>query len=474
MKRFACFLFITLFISAPALAEPKHRIFGSNHTSAVTSLHHLANVLGIEVSRNHVKNILIQTAKGDRTPNSIILINTAREIGLELLEQNLNYTHLQLLETPAIVSLKKRFDDENPSANAITLGNFIVVEEATEKWVRIFGTPRHATYGTGTVIPRDRFLELWTGQTLKPLYVLPTEARQLLADIMTGTETYEARLKSGVLEFSITLSQATDEPLPTDAVTYTENGHQYEETGYWYITYKFDGERRFYDVKARHKMTFHGQSLEGWQETHHQFRILRSILYIWEKVGTEWIKYRPQKVSARYFKPHFDPHWWSWPLWNLRLTDLFRFFKPTDVQQVNVENSAHYLLTGRRSGPVNSDIEIWLDPQKDYRPTRVLMHNRSILGAAPVEVPGEPPKPIPLETEHTLTRHTYQIEKFEPDIWFPKTVTREVSFSTTDENQQSLPTHRKTVMQVHRAVFNIPISEKDLGRISDMAKPINK
>ena len=474
MKRLAGYLLIALFISAPVLAEPRHRFFGSNHTSAVTSLHHLATVLGIEVSWEHVKNILIQEAKGVRSPNSIILMNTAKEMGLELLEQNLNYTHLQLLETPAIVPLKKPFDDESLPANAVTLGYFIVVEEATEKWVRIFGTPQNATQGAATVISRARFLELWNGQALKPLYVLPSEARQLLADIITGTEAYKSKLKSGVIEFSITLSQATDNPLPTDAVSYMENGHQYEETGYWHITYKFDGDRRFYDVKARHKMSFHGQSLGNWQETHHQYRLLRSILHLWEKVGTEWKKYRPQKVSPRFLKPHFNPHWWSWPLWNLRVIDLFRFFKPVDVQQITVENSRHYLFTGRRTGPVDSDIEIWLDPEKDYRPTRVLTHNRSILGVAPDEVSGEPSKPIPLETVYTLTRYTYQIEQFEPDIWFPKTVTREVSFSTTDENQHPLPTLRKTVMQVHRAVFNIPIAEEDLGRISDMAKPLNK
>lgn len=466
MKRFACFLLIA-FISASAFAEPQNQIFGSNQTSGVTSLHHLANILGIEVSREYVKNTLIQTAKGDRTPNSIILINTAREFGLELLEQNLNYTHLQLLETPAIVPLKQAFDEDKPNANAIILGYFIVVEEATEKWVRIFGTPQNATHGAATVIPRDRFLELWNGQTLKPLYVLPAEARQLLAHIMTSTEAYKAKLKSGVIEFSITLSQATDKPLSADAVAYMEDGHHYEETGYWHITYKFDGDRRLYDVKARHKMSFHGHSLENWQETHHQYRLLRRILHIWEHTGTEWKKYPPQKVSTHLLKPHFNPHWWSWPLWNLRLTDLFRFFKPVDVQQVNVENSAHYLLTGRRSGPADSDIEIWLDPQKDYRPTRVLLHNRSILGVAPDDTSGERLKPIPLETEYTLTRHTYQIEKFAPDIWFPKTVIREVSFSTTDENQQPLPTLRKTVMQVHRAVFNTPIEEKELGITSD-------
>lgn len=255
--------------------------------------------------------------------------------------------------------------------------------------------------------------------------------------------------------------------IDADAVTYMENGHQYEETGYWHITYQFDGEHRLYDVKARHKMTFHGQSLEGWQDTHRQYRLLRGILHLWEKVGTEWKKYPPQQVSPRFLKPHFNPHWWGWPLWNLRLIDLFRFFKPVDVQQVNVDNSPHYLLVGRRTGPVDSDIEIWLNPQKAYRPTRVLMHNRSILGVAPDETPGEKPKPIPLETEYTLTRYTYQIEKFEPDIWFPKTVTRDVSFSTTDENQQPLPILRKTVMHVHRAVFNVPISEKDLGTTSN-------
>ena len=114
-----------------------------------------------------------------------------------------------------------------------------------------------------------------------------------------------------------------------------------------------------------------------------------------------------------------------------------------DVQQVRVDNSPHYLLTGRRSGAVDSDIEIWLDPQKDYRPTRVQVHNRSILGVAPDEAPGEPPKPIPLETEYTLTRYTYHLEKFAPDIWFPKSVTREVSFSTTDEGQRPPPTSEK-------------------------------
>ena len=187
------------------------------------------------------------------------------------------------------------------------------------------------------------------------------------------------------------------------------------------------------------------------------------------EVDHKWKKYLPQRVSARLLKPHFNPQWWSWPLWNLRLTDLFRFFKPIDVQQVNVDNSPYYLFTGHRTRAATSVLEVWLDPQKDYLPTRVLLHDRNILGVAPAETPDEQSRPIPLETEYTLTRYTYQIEKFEPDIWFPKTVTREVSFSTTDENQQPLPILRKAVMQVHRAEFNIPLAEEDMGRVSDTA-----
>ena len=468
MKSFACSLLITLLILAPAFAV------NDSLTSGAASLHHFANTLGFEVSLEQVENILTQKVREDRGLDSLTFINAAKEIGLELLEQNPNYVHLQLFETPMIATCKAAFDDENPRIPGVTPArHFIVLEEVTEKWVRIYGVSQNSAHGAATVIPRNRFVELWTGQIFKPLYVLTPAATELLAHLKTETAAYKAKLKSGVIEFSITLSQAIEEPLPAAAVTYVEDGHLYEETGYWHITYRFDGTRQFYDIKARHKMEFHGHSLKGWRETHHQYRILHRILHFWEKIGTEWKKHAPQKMSAR-FKPHFNPHWWSWPLWNLRLTTLFRFFKPIDIQQVNLENSAHYLLTGHKTGPANSDIEVWLDSQKDYRPTRVLLHDRSVVGTAPIETADGQSNPIPLETEYTLTRYTYHLEKFAPDIWFPKIVTREVSFTTIDENQKPLPTLRRAIMRVHRAVFNIPIAEKELGGPLDMAKPRNK
>lgn len=454
MKRLACLLLIASFIPFSAFAADTKLVSGA------ASLHRLANILGVDVSLAHVENTVKQKAEGDPIFDSLTLIGAAKTIGLDLLEQNANYTQLQVSETPVIACFKTAFDDETAMpANSTVVTHFVVVEEASEKWVRIFGASHRSLRPAATIVPRERFLELWTGQTLTPLYALAPEAIQLLAHIRTGTDAYKAKLKSGEIEFSMTLSQATKEPLPKDAVMYVENGHRYEMTGHWYIIYRFDGERQFYDVKARKKMEFHGRSLQDWQETHHRYQIDGRILLFLENTGTEWKQHLPQRVLSYPLEPHFNPHWWSWPLWNLKLTDLFRFFKPVDVKQVNVEGSHHYLLTGHRTKrDSNSVIEIWLDPQKDYRPTRVLTHQRSTQKA-----PDGQGKPAVSGTAYNLTRHTYRLAQFEPDIWFPKTVIREVSFDSTDENQNPPPTFRKIVMQVHRATFNIPIPEKDLG-----------
>ena len=54
--------------------------------------------------------------------------------------------------------------------------------------------------------------------------------------------------------------------------------------------------------------------------------------------------------------------------------------------------------------------------------------------------------------------HTaYQIEQFEQGLWFPKTATYSLGYDPV--TQQGF---RKITMQVHKAVFNIPIDEKAL------------
>lgn len=471
MKRLAYTLFIALLIFSPVFAAD------DKLTSGAASLYHLANILGIEVSRERVENIVVERAQGPYVVNFVI-IDTASRIGIELQERDLNYDQLQALETPAIACLKTTLDDENDSeADTTVIADFIVVESATEKSVRVFGAPRKSSQAAATFISRDHFLEHWTGQVLTLRPALSAEATQLLKDIITGTAAYNAKFKSGEVEFSITLSERIRQEknflerlfgwgrnllMPSEK---EEEEIQYEDHGYWHITYRFDGDRHFYDVKMRKKMELNGAPLPNWKEIHHQYRMLGETLHFRANTDTAWKRHPPTPSST--FEAQFDPPWWSWPPWGFELEKLIRIFKPINVQQVNVEGVQHNFLTLQRTDPdVTRTFEIWLDPQKAYRSTRILTHRKSIIKVVEARPDGKL-IPLPPEGEYRLTSYTYQLAQFEPDIWFPKTVIMENSYVVGDEDKQPPPVHRRTTMQVHRAVFNIPISEKELGIIPD-------
>ena len=471
MKRFACALLIGLFILSSAFA------MGQKITSATVSLYHLARILEIEVSLKHVENIVVQRAQGPYVAKFVI-VDAASRIGIELQERSLTYEALQALETPVIAYLKTALDDENPSeADTTAIEDFIVVESATEESVRAFGVPRKSSQVTR--IDRDRFLEYWTGQVLMLRPPLSAEATELLENIKTGTAAYNAKLKSGEVEFSITLNQRIRQQEKNFFERFfaakEKEEVQYEEQGFWYITYRFDGDRHFYDIKMRKKRELNGKPLRDWHGMHSQYRMDSKTLYFREKPDTEWQQQFPHKeiplgdkeIPSDVFEPEFNPRWWSWPPWGFELEKLIRIFKPISVQQVNVEGVPHAFLTLQRTDfDSTRTTEIWLDPQKAYRPTRILAHRRSLPEVFIRRRDGEL-RPLPREESHDLTAYTHQLAQFEPDIWFPKTVTVENLSVGGDEDKQPAPAYRKTIMQVHRAVFDIPISEKALGITSD-------
>lgn len=475
MKRFACSFLIGLFILSSAFA------MGQKITSGTVSLYHLARILEIEVSLKHVENIVAQRAQGPYVAKFVI-VDVASRIGIELQERSLTYEALQALETPVIAYLKASFDDENPSETDTTaIEDFIVVESATEESVRVFGMPQKSSQAT--FIDRDRFLEYWTGQVLTRRPPLSAEATQLLEDIKAGTAAYNAKLKSGEVEFSITLNQRIRQQeknffehflgwvMPSEE----KEEVRYEEQGFWYITYRFDGDRHFYDIKMRKKRELNGKPLRDWHGMHFQYRMDGKTLYFREKPDTEWQQQSRHKMGPPWgkeipsdvFEAEFNPRWWSWPPWGFKLANLIRTFKPISVQQVNVEGVPHAFLTLQRTDFDSiRTTEIWLDPQKAYRPTRILAHDLSLPEVFIRSRDGEL-RPRPREESHDLTTYTHQFAQFEPNIWFPKTVTVESLSGGGDEDKQPAPAHRKTIMQVHRAVFNIPILEKALGLTSD-------
>ncbi|MYA68479.1 hypothetical protein F4Y19_00005, partial [Candidatus Poribacteria bacterium] len=458
MKLFVCSLFITLLILSQAFAAE------DKITSGAASLYHLASLWGLEVSVEQVENIVVERAQGPYVVKFVI-IDAASRIGIELQERDLNYEQLQALETPVIACLKTAFDDEGPSeVDAIAVDDFVVVESATEESVRVFGMPGKSSQAT--FITRARFLKYWTGAVLTSRPPLPAESAQLLEDIISGTTAYNAKFKSGEVEFSITRS----EPIRQEKnflerfLTWgrkllrrqekEQEEIQYEEQGYWYITYRFDGDRHFYDVKMRKKGELNGKDLRNWHEMHLQYRTDGRVLYFREKPDTEWQqqarhKARPwgQDIPSDVFEEQFNPRWWSWPPWGFKLEKLIRIFKPINVQEVNVDGTLYVLLTLQRTDfdSIRTH-EIWLDPQKAYQSTRILAHRRSVPQVFE-QRPGGKLIPLPREKVHRLTRYTYQLAQFEPNIWFPKTVPMENLSIVGDEDKQPAPVYRRTTMQ---------------------------
>ena len=133
--------------------------------SDVTSLYHLANILGVEASQWRIE-ATFKKANQYRVADFAGIINAAKEIGLELQEHRLSYEQLLAFKTPVIAHLRTTFDDKNASEFEATNGHFIVVEYTNKKWVRLFDTPSKFLYQAATVVSRDRFLDLWTGRVL--------------------------------------------------------------------------------------------------------------------------------------------------------------------------------------------------------------------------------------------------------------------------------------------------------------------
>ena len=160
MKALVISLLIVLLVLPLAFAAE------DKQTSDVTSLYHLANILGVQVSLEQVENRLIEKTEKHRVADFANLIDAAKEIGLELQEHNLNYEQLREFKTPVIAYLKTTFEDENPANVDPATGHFVVVEYTNKKWVRLFDTPSRLLYQAATVVSRDRFLDRWTGRVL--------------------------------------------------------------------------------------------------------------------------------------------------------------------------------------------------------------------------------------------------------------------------------------------------------------------
>lgn len=356
----------------------------------------------------------------------------------------------------------------------------------------------------------------------------PQETR-LLEQLKTEVTAYNTKIKSGEIEFSVTVSQIAPQETKPLFVELLEGVRDnlipekekdgdvlptYKETGHWYITYRFNGETEFFDVKARAKRDMNGgiivtQTENGglrhdiWQETHHQFlRHRKQTLYIRE--GTKWRPYDkwqqvlPVWIPTNVFDKCFNPYWWH-------LGDeepLDRFIhrdKIISVKWVENDGDPYFYLQLYHTQAENVDAsvgsatthEIWMHPQTRVYPKRILIANRRAQLQPELEIVEKffsiaEAEPVPGKYYYFETIRfqslTSEIAEYEPGIFFPKTVTEE---SYGEDNVSEIFPNRpnseypviireallpewfrkeykkapglKRVMNVHRAVFNIPM-----------------
>lgn len=156
----------TLLIALLMILPPAFAAAETKQTSDVTSLYHLANILGIQISLARIEDTLTEKSEGHRVAGFAVLIDAAKEIRLELQERHLNYEELRKFKTPVIAQLRTTFEDKDPTNVDPIAGHFIVVEYTNKKWVRFFDTPNRFLYQAAIVVSRDRFLDRWTGHVL--------------------------------------------------------------------------------------------------------------------------------------------------------------------------------------------------------------------------------------------------------------------------------------------------------------------
>ncbi len=271
---------------------------------------------------------------------------------------------------------------------------------------------------------------------------LSKESAQLLEQIKKGVVEYNKKLKSGRVVFTLTLSEHLKD--------HQQNAKK-EEFGTWHIVYTFEGARHFYDVRIHKKMEFDGTLLPNWKEERYQFQIDNKKMLIREAQQTGWIQL-PQPTDESIFKPEFNPRRWGWNPDVFSFEFLIKFYNPIKVERVEANDAQLYLITLQRVDNEKSSRtrQLWIDPQKGYRPIRSVQISKMLSHTTLVSLDGTRERRLPPEVAVSHGNTTYQIEQFEPGIWFPKTAIF------------TIQGFRKTTMQVQKAVFNIPIDEKDL------------
>ena len=259
---------------------------------------------------------------------------------------------------------------------------------------------------------------------------LSSEATRLLAQLKKEARTYTSQLTDGEINFSVTLSKKSPTEAPHFFValwhsaldtlmppkeTKIEKPPKYDVLGEWNITYRFEGDTEFFDVKAEKKREMNRTHIvtrmpDGslrtniWRKTHHQFmRKRQQELYIQD--GAVWKPFEEWRLSLSAsqsidFDPRFNPQWWRFGH-DAAFDTFIRCHKITAVKTVDIDGSSQVYLQLHNTKQIKTThraktMELYMSPQESGHPNRILKSTRTA-AHFPVYEEGafNRPKPIP-------------------------------------------------------------------------------
>lgn len=284
----------------------------------------------------------------------------------------------------------------------------------------------------------------------------PQKTFAMLEHFNTAVAAREAELKSGIIEFTLTLRKMKT-PFSKNPV--------YEERVKWHVTYRFSGEQQFYEIQERVKVKPGWLRRTKWKESkRYKFQVDGITESGRVNRGDGWQRTIDHPII---FHQYSSPLRWNWDTNLTRMTQMFGHIVEAKGVVVEEEPAEYIKFEDWRADKIETT-ELWLSPEKDYRTTQVLQQirfiNKNSTGGTPFFLE-ELLSEAQLSPRISRFHYTCQLARFEPDIWYPQTATETREVIDT-ENLRFLM-GQEVNLQVHSATFNVPIAVKDLLLLPD-------
>lgn len=335
-----------------------------------------------------------------RSPLTMIETSTSPGVAVVSSSQTLNTPEIPL-ETALGTTDEETSQTENAKPDTETVTEAIDFLETLEEQnpTRNSVSPEGGTGDSPAELTRDEMFQL----------------------VREGVSYYDSLLESGSVDFFMEIISHSS---PEDSMTQASNGT-------WEGTFAFSGNRIAGSVT---------ENATEYNKQHGTLHISGTKQFAYDGETFEDLRETPNgrrltRGSDVRSNPAHDPRFWGWNLsGDEQLVELIDTLNVEQIQSVNWDSEQVYHIQGTVQDAI--DVELWLNPQKSYRPERFMFSTK---GA---------------EQKHQVIKDFDFIE-VAPDLWFPQSaqaVTSLVNFETGTETQLDTTTMHLTNIRINESI----------------------